>query len=233
MVVPLIEAGLDIACVVSVDGNPDKIPEWFDKDIVQEYNEDRPNNPLIVACATTSAPETIAVLEKRKCLVYWFHGLLDMFFTADSMTRVMSDMVPKVTMLACGGNAGTTAWNFAHYLGARTIGLIGLDFGYTPDTPLDKTAYYESLSQAFDKAQMKAFYRDDYHPFFQTKAFTDIVFYSYRETFRRSAIAMELKGIKTVNCTEGGTLHGKGIHPMWFDKTTDPDGKGFLETYPK
>jgi hypothetical protein len=68
---------------------------------------------------------------------------------------------------------------------------------------------------------MKEAYKEFYHPTFRQKAYTDLVFYHYRQAFlslQQSVKRWFRMYGGTINCTEGGTLFGPGIKCMRFSE---------------
>ena len=112
--------------------------------------------------------------------------------------------------MASGGNSGTAAWVAAHaILGAKRVALTGMDFGYAPGTPLDKTQYYSDIINLFGDRATDVFISVD-NPFISQTWFTDPAYFWYRDSFLQMAQDADCT---TFNCTEGGILFGKGV---WF-----------------
>ena len=166
------------------------------------------HGPRIKAIASTS----IALAVTRRCLsarmpLYWWNPLLDDFEKPGSMTRALYAQ-NRMPCMVSGGNVGSAAWVFAHQiLGFDTVALVGMDFGYAPGTPIQNTQYYKEIAELFGDKAADAFI-DVYNPHLKTTWFTDPAYFWYRQSFLKLARAATCR---TVNCTEGGTLFGKGV----------------------
>ena len=201
--------------VVTVDGNSEKIARFYDdpsvKAAVSEYR------PKAVLAATVS-PNVVAVCKKNSLPIYWFVAMLDQFNLTNNITRLMHFMT-GATAVNCGGNSGSSAWALANYLEAPEIALIGLDYGYLKGTPIEQTAYYETLKdKAADPTAIFALYFDHHNPDFNIDCYSDIMFGHYKEAFLNmlGLASLSRPSLRTVNCTEGGILHGAGLKGMKF-----------------
>lgn len=233
MLIPLLRAGVTPEkfphiYVVSIDGNRDLIVKWFDDPLVDRYAEG-----IVGLFASTVANNAIKRFAHAGGRPYFFHGMLDDFATFESVTSFMNLMTGS-TCVSALGNVGATCWTLAQYLGCSPILLIGMDYGYRDDTPIEETAYYKHLKEVgIPTEQILTLFRRGYNPDFDTYYRTDLVFRHYREGFL-NAVAMSptimhdpgpgkgLRPVKlmpttTLNCTEGGSLHGEGISAMTFN----------------
>jgi hypothetical protein len=139
--------------------------------------------------------------------LYWWNPILDNIEKQNSMTRELhrSNGVP---CMVSGGNSGSAAWILAHtVLSKRAVVLVGLDLSYPPGTPLEKTQYYKELRELFEDRVSDAFIRV-YNPYLKETWYADPAYYWYRQTFLQMA---RQASCVTYNCTEGGTVFGKGI----------------------
>ena len=164
--------------------------------------------PNIKAIISTSVHQTVT----RRCIesgmdLFWWNPLYDDFETPESLTKKVFGM-NKVPCMVSGGNSGTSAWVFAHaVLQKKHVALVGIDFGYEPGTPIEKTRYYEHAAELFgDRAE--DIFIDVHNPYLKTAWFPDPAFYWYRQSFLQMA---RLADCTTYNCTEGGILFGKGV----------------------
>ena len=109
-----------------------------------------------------------------------------------------------------GGTVGTAAWVFANsILKIPAIGLVGMDFGYYADTPIEKTqTYYELIEHLGGKEQLDQCFSEYEFPLTKEKFYTDPTYYWYRKNFLE---LFEQSTSKVFNCTEGGTLIDKRI----------------------
>jgi hypothetical protein len=210
MLIPCLKKGVVPDFVVTVDGNGEKIPLWFDNPIVAEHPE--------VKClaAVTIHPNTVEKIEKAGMRIYWFHGMLDTLSQIDSLTYWLNEMAEK-TIINCGGNCGTTAVVIAYSFHCNPIAFIGLNFGYLENTKYEDTACYEEIKKASpDNFGFLAAYTKIKHPFFSTIALTDMVFMRYRDSFIKMMSWLKFKEVKLINCTEGGILFCPGMDYMYF-----------------
>src|SRR5438034_606648 len=116
------------------------------------------NRPKMrAAVATSAAPAVVARCEAAGIAMYWWNPMYDDYDKPDSVSRRLH----RTNGLPClngGGNVGTAAWVITHaVLGKRRIGLVGIDFGYPPGTPYERTQYYPELREMFGDRYAEAF----------------------------------------------------------------------------
>jgi len=117
-----------------------------------------------------------------------------------------------------GGNVGTASWVLAHaVLGKRRVGIIGMDFGYPPDTPYEKTQYYPELRDMLGERLGEAFVHFE-NPVLGEKWFTDPAYCWFRDVFLEMAREAQCE---TFNCTEGGVLFGPEIKTATLEEFLD------------
>lgn len=217
MLVPCLEHGIVPDYVTSVDGNRELIIKWFDDPIVDDYAED-----IIGLFTTTSAPNAVRRFKEAGGEIHWFHGMLDQFYELDSVSSFLNYMTGS-TVVSCGGNVGSATWTLAYYLKCNPLIFIGLDLGYTKDTPIEETAYYKQISVSGASLEQKQlFYVEGINPDFGCEYYTDIVFQHYKEALLEMA---HLASATTINATEGGSFHGQGVTGMPFNKVLDKYGE--------
>src|SRR5438128_2459125 len=89
--------------------------------------------------------------------LFWWNPMVDDYERAESLSRRLH-ADNGLPCLNGGGNVGTAAWVVAHaVLGARRVGLVGIDFGYAPDTPYERTQYYPELREMLGERFVEAF----------------------------------------------------------------------------
>ena len=230
-----LRAGVVPHLVVSVDPHRERIVRWFgdpamtaapaddyfrrqEMDPAQAQDEVAANRALIAlvdahgssmraAVATSAAPAVVARCEAAGIAMYWWNPMYDDYDKPDSVSRRLH----RTNGLPClngGGNVGTAAWVITHaVLGKRRIGLVGIDFGYPPGTPYERTQYYPELREMFGDRYAEAFIPVD-SPFVGERWFTDPAYYWFRTVFLDMAREADAE---TVNCTEGGVLHGDSV----------------------
>jgi hypothetical protein len=230
-----LRAGVVPHVVVSVDPHPERIVRWFgdpalqaapaddyfrrqEMDPVQSLDELSANRALVelvdaygpkikVAAATSAAPAVVERCERARMELYWWNPMYDDYDKPDSLSRRLW----KMNGLPClngGGNVGTAAWVLAHaVLGKRRVGLIGLDLGYAPGTPYEKTQYYPELRELLGDRYREAFIHSE-NPVTRETWFSDPAYHWFRDIFLEMAREADCE---TINCTEGGLLFGPGI----------------------
>jgi hypothetical protein len=236
-----LRAGVMPHVVVSVDPHPERIVRWFgdptltaapaddyfrrqEMDPVHRDDELAANRALLklvdaygpkikVAAATSAAPAVVERCEQARMELYWWNPMYDDYDQPGSLSRRLWEM-NGLPCLNGGGNVGTAAWVLTHaVLGKRRIGLVGMDFGYAPGTPYEKTQYYPELLQLLGGRFAEA-YTQVPNPHVGETWFCDPAYLWFREVFL--AMAREADG-ETFNCTEGGILFGDGIEFMPLD----------------
>ena len=171
-----------------------------------------------VAAATSAALDVVERCNDVGMAIYWWNPMFDDYEQPHSLSRQAWEMngLPCVNG---GGNVGTAAWALSHaVLGKRRIGLIGIDLGYAPGTPYEKTQYYPELRELLGDRYREAFIHTR-NPETGETWFSDPSYHWFRKVF------LEMLGdadCHTVNCTEGGLLFGTGITTATLDT--------FLET---
>ncbi len=230
-----LRAGVVPHVVVSVDPHRERIVRWFgdpalaaapaddyfrrqEMDPALAGDEVAANHALIAlvnahgpriraAVATAAAPAVVARCQAAGIVTYWWNPMYDDYDEPDSVSRRLYE-ANGLPCLNGGGNVGTAAWVIAHaVLGKRRIGLIGIDFGYPPGTPYERTQYYPELREMFGERYAEAFIPVE-SPFVGEQWFTDPAYYWFRSVFLEMAETAEAT---TVNCTEGGVLHGAAV----------------------
>jgi len=147
--------------------------------------------------------------------------MMDEIDKPTSLSIAISNMT-KTTILATGGNTGISCANLAYYLRYRKIILTGLDLGYTMNIPVEKSQYYPIIKEA-DPSMTPAKYKEiyiieGYNPDFKVKYYTDVTWKSHIDEFIKQTRRMAREGVKIINATEGGALHGGAIVPARFEE---------------
>jgi hypothetical protein len=237
-----LRAGILPHVVVSVDPHRERIVRWFgDPTLTSPRSDDyfrrqemdphhaadevAANRALValvdeaasrlnVAVATSASPAVVDRCETAGASLYWWNPMYDDYDAPDSVSRRLH----KANGLPClngGGNVGTAAWVIAHaVLGKRRIGIVGMDFGYPPGTSYERTQYYPELRDLFGDRYKEAFIHLD-SPYVGERWFTDPAYYWFRDVFLEMAQDAEAE---TVNCTEGGILHGPRVPAVGLDE---------------
>lgn len=201
-----------------VDGS-EKIFKFFDNKTVRNPEYSHNMKAIMATCAN------------KKVVDSWFG---DIYFFVSSIPQ---EVLPNATALMrdftgtseinAGGNCGTAGWNLAAHMGCNVIGVCGLDFSYKVTTPIEETQSYNNFYKSLgDKEKVKELFSEGFHPYFKTPYRIDPIYESFRDVFLVWAKAFRERGTcETLNCTEGGAIHGKGVESMYL--------KEFLEKYSK
>jgi len=230
-----LRAGVAPHVVVSVDPHPERIVRWFgdptltaprgddyfrrqEMDPTHHGDELAVNRALVelvdahgpklkVAAATSAAPAVVERCEQAGMDLYWWNPMYDDYDAPGSLSRRLWEM-NGLPCLNGGGNVGTAAWVLTNaVLGKRRIGLIGIDLGYAPGTPYEKTQYYPELVDLLGDRFREAFIHTE-NPATGETWFSDPAYHWFRNVFLEMARGAECQ---TVNCSEGGLLFGDGI----------------------
>jgi hypothetical protein len=138
---------------------------------------------------------------------YWWNPMYDDYERPDSISRRLWEK-NRLPCLNGGGNVGTAAWVLTHaVLGKRRIGLVGIDLGYAPGTPYEKTQYYPELVAMLGDRHAEAFIHT-LNPATGEIWFADPAYHWFRGVFLEMIAEADAE---TVNCTEGGLLFGPGL----------------------
>ena len=159
-----------------------------------------------IICTSVAPNVTRRCLESGMTL-YWWNPLLDDVERPESLARRLYQM-NRIPCMVSGGNVGAAAWVAAHQLlGKRQIALVGMDFGYAPGTPIERTQYFSTLAELFGDRAHDALIRVK-NPHLKDAWLTDPAYYWYRDAFLD--MAAQAPAV-TYNCTEGGILFGRGV----------------------
>lgn len=162
------------------------------------------------AIVSTSAPEAVVRrIEEGKFDTYWWNPLVDDPRKEGSLTRSLYN-INKLPCLNTGGNVGTASWVFASQtLKARSVGLVGMDFGYFSDLPIEKTqGYYELILHLGGPNNLEKYFTNFTFPLTGERFYTDVTYFWYRRNFLE---LIDKSPARTFNCTEGGTLFSDNV----------------------
>src|SRR6185295_6916909 len=115
------------------------------REVIALVNKAGPKIKLIIATCVDPALT-------RRCLeagmeLYWWNPLYDDYDAPNSVTRRIFEL-NNVPCLVTGGNCGAAAWVFTHaILKKKHVGMVGMDLGYRPGTPLLNTQYYYQMQE--------------------------------------------------------------------------------------
>lgn len=143
--------------------------------------------------AATVHPLTVRAFSGKR---YWFQPWLGYPLT-DSLSAK-----GKLPVMSSGGCIHNTLWILAVNLGAKAIGLVGVDNSYAKYGETE----YPGVKHEIVENQYGKFY-------------VGPVYEHYNEILLKYAkFARDKHGIRTVNCNRGGILYGDGIDDMSLEE---------------
>jgi hypothetical protein len=176
------------------------------KDLLNKYGEQ-----MIALLSTSISPRIAQRCKEAGIESYWFNPMYDDYELPDSFTRKVYELNP-VPCANVGGNVGTAAWIMAHSVfQIKKVALVGFDFSYYSDTPLEKTQYYDDLVKVAGLDGLDALLPRFVNPTTGEEFFTDPAYFWYRQVFLELAATAPCV---TINCTEGGIVFGGSILEM-------------------
>ncbi|HYB97253.1 MAG TPA: 6-hydroxymethylpterin diphosphokinase MptE-like protein [Vicinamibacterales bacterium] len=224
--------------VVTLDPHAERIVRWFgdpsltaerlaqddyfarqDMDPAFAQNQLRFNGELLAmvnrhgpsvraAVASSASPAVAKRVAESGMTAYWWNPFYDDYDLPDSLTRKIHDM-NGLPCLNAGGNVGSAAWVIAHaVLGKRHVALAGIDFGYYPDTPYERTQYYYELIELVGRDRLDEVFVRIPNPHLGIEFYTDPAYLWYRDAFLQMAAEADCR---TYNCSGGGILFGDSI----------------------
>jgi len=143
--------------------------------------------------ASTAHPLTIRAFSGKR---YYFQPWMGVPLT-DSLSAK-----GRLPVMSSGGCIHNTLWILAVNMGAKNIGLVGIDNSYVR---FEETEYPSVQHQVIDN-QYGKFY-------------TDPVYALYNKLLLKYAkFARNEHGIRTVNCNQSGILYGDGVEDMGLEE---------------
>ena len=93
--------------------------------------------------------------------------------------------------------------------------MIGMDLSFPTIRDLHK-----------EYPDVEVEYKKGYNPFFKKSYYVNNVFETYRlVTVSCMAMSLATSGLQSINCTEAGSVHGKGVECMRFEDYLKGQGK--------
>jgi len=205
--------------VVTIDTN-EKIKKFYEHKIIKKYGK-----KIKCLLSTTAPHSTYNAIKKSGLEIFWLHTLFDYNKGKSSFNYISGQMTKTKNhpngfpAIQTGGNVGTSCWIISwSILKSNYIGLIGIDHGYSVDTPWEIISKYHPLSENVDKESsvFKKAYPKIYNPEYDSYSIQDPIFQYYSQALKEF-IPKAPKWTKTINATEGGTIFGKKIKCTTFD----------------
>lgn len=226
-----LKAGILPDYVVTLDPHPTRMVRWFgDPDLEKNADGDdyfarqdldvgfradgiRENqknielvdeNPTKLIICTTAPANVVARTSHFDR--FWFAPLVD-DPSKEGITKTICAET-GVPALNTGGTVGTAAALFAlMVLKSWNVAVVGMDFGYYLDTPLEKTQSFHMLKGDPEMyPRIKGFWGEHY---------TDPTYAWYLRNFLE---LLKVSGRKVTNCSEAGLLQGESVTCMGLDK---------------
>lgn len=162
---------------------------FFDQPEIREHM-----NEITAIFAATTFPLTVRTWTGKR--VFFTPRLLDF----DQLTESISAL-SRTDIVRPGGCVHNTSWAIAYALGAKTIGLYGIDNSY--NSPSQSEEARAKLMKCFVHELNKSFYTDSVY-----KIYAEILFRWIEYT----------KGeVSTVNTTENGIMYDSIAKKMGYD----------------
>ena len=197
--------------IVSVDGDP----------IIANFykNSKELLKGVTVILATTIHPNVVQHCIDGGANIKWVQP----FFKDTPHKEFFRKGIPSIKM---GGNVGTASYLFTSLiLKGNPIGLMGIEFAWSDETPYGQTQYYEKLMDVLDQKSEKV--KEQYihvkNDIDGKTYIADPVYYAYSLMFKEiwdEELPLEIKEM-TYNLTVGGILSMNDLKTI--------DVKKFLE----
>lgn len=212
----LYENGVEPDIVASVDCHPV---------VANFYRRTRFNKPPMFLLSTTVHRDVVTEIVSKygETRIFWWQAA-----HAQDLYKVKRGYdasklyVPNIPAVYTGGNVGTTCFVIAsQLLGCRPIGLLGLEFAWSDETPYSSTQYYEQILKLVDgdsKRLHKHFIRVMNRRDGKTYI-ADPVYFAYSVAFRGLWGMLHLNVRRsTFNLTKQGILSARGLKTITMDE---------------
>lgn len=205
----VLEAGIVPKYIGSLDAE-DKDTDFIDYPIVDKAVEENPDK-MIGLFGTTVHPTTNKRYKGNRVFYTGHVAELD----APNISHTVHLLTKAPAMNTCG-NIGSSLWSLAIFLGYNPLILIGFDLSW--ETFDDMLKYHpKSKKEDWFDENGKPRYKRWYNKEYKKQYFTEPVFESYKISTLEWIRVLGKNGVITINCTEQGALHGKGIINMKFE----------------
>jgi hypothetical protein len=219
MLKPLLEHKVTPDFVVSVDGDP-TISKFYK--LPQELRKAKVD---AVLDAVTIHPQTVKMAQRNLGgKIWWFVHFVDnpseercSHCRRLSTTAGFHFMSGEKMMIQASGNCGALGWHLASFLECNPIVLVGMDYSYPADQPIEETMYYNSYvaMTGGNRDQAKNCFETHTNPWFKNEHNIDVVWHTYRNVLM-SFVKAAYPKFTTINATGGGSLYEDPIVSMDF-----------------
>ena len=208
--------------VVSID--PDSfVKKHYDDEIVNTYG-----SKIKGIFSTIVSPLAVERAKQANIQIHWIHSLFDYNEGKKSFNYITAKIVRAknhpngLPAIQTGGNVGTSAWFVAwKILKCSTVALIGMNHGWEEDDPLDLIIRHGTEEKPVDitkdSSLFKKLFPKVYNPDFKKYCILDPIFQFYSTAFKEF-IARSPEWLTTINATGGGSIFGKRIIGISFEK---------------
>lgn len=198
---------------------------FIDHDIVDEYADQ-----ITGLFGINIHPTTV---QRWKGKRYYFSGYIGE--EIPNLSHVFH-LLTETSNISVSGNIGSCLYNIASYLGYNKIVLLGMDLSF-PSIKNMKEYYPYATEEDWKREDIingkkQPKYKRGYNPDFKMTYYTEPVFEAYRISTLSWTKTLTSSGIKIINCSEQGSLHGNGIVSMKFEDylKTQIQNKNKMET---
>lgn len=206
--------------VVTID-TAEIIASLYDDPIVDKFGD-----KIKGIFTTVSHPKTLERARNARINIHWIHALFDYNEGKKSFNQISALMtrckkhLNGLPAIQTGGNVGTASWFVGwKILKCEVLALIGINHGWTEDTPWEIIMSHGNSSKKIDINQddpnFEKLFPIVYNPDFNCKCILDPVFQYYSEALKEF-ILRSPDSVTTINATEGGSIFGPRINSMKF-----------------
>ena len=213
--------------IVSCDGalsmlsqlniTPDYVVTVDPKLIILEHYKKSKNilNGTTAILATSTDPHVVEECINAGAKIKWIQP----FFKNNGDEPYFRD---GITSFKMGGNVGTTSYLIASFaLRSKLIGLLGIEFAWSDDTPYSDTEYYEELLDGLENNPNKVqeYFVHQNNPRDGKTYIADPVYYAYFLMFKEiwKDLPIEVKE-SSFNLTSEGILNINGLKNIDVNK---------------
>ena len=170
---------------------------------------DKNDKNIDIAICSSSSKSVVKRLINSNAKLFWWNPFLDDTDIKNSLSRKIYKL-NKLPLINTGGNVGSASWMIADQVFKfKKIILLGMDYSYYFDTPLNSTQYYESIKKVSEnEREVRKFYKKIYNPFLKKNFYTDYVYLWYRDNFFEM---VRNTYSKTINCSQAGILFNNKV----------------------
>lgn len=206
----VLDAGIIPKYIGSLDAE-DKDTNFIDFPIVDEAVKNNPDK-MIGLFGTTIHPTTN---ERYKGNRLFYSGHISELDVAN-LSHMIHLLTKAPAMNTCG-NVGSSLWSLAIFMGYNPIILIGMDLSWESLEEMKKY-YPNSVDESWYDENKKPRFKRWYNKDCKVQYYTEPVYESYKISMIEWMRVLGKAGAITINCTEQGALHGKGINNVKFEE---------------